>query len=154
MPIFAECGGYMVLGDALVDVEGMTHPMAGLIPGRSRMSSRLQSFGYKRLTALQDNLLCSKGDRGKAHEFHHSVWEGDVTCPAWESESLRGDSLPEGHSEQNLLASYAHIHFGANPQWSEEWVKQMRAWFTSQSAGLQRRNHESARQSFSTSQHR
>ena len=126
LPIFAECGGYMVLCEALVDLQGRTHPMAGLIPGTARMTERLQSFGYKRLTLLRDSLFGSAGSAGKAHEFHCSVHEGDLPCPAWRSENLSGGGREEGHVSGNLLASYAHIPFGANPGWAEAWVARMR----------------------------
>ncbi|MDR3672755.1 MAG: cobyrinate a,c-diamide synthase [Holophaga sp.] len=128
MPIFAECGGYMALAEALVDADGRAHPMAGLIPGRSRMAGRLQSFGYKHLTAARDTLFCAAGAEGRAHEFHHSVWDGTIASPAWACRSLGGESSLQGHAEGNLLASYAHLHFGAMPSWAETWVARMRAW--------------------------
>jgi len=125
LPIFAECGGYMALSEALVDLEGRTHPMAGIIPGRTRMTERLQSFGYKRLTAQRDTLLCPVGAQGKAHEFHHSVWEGELESPAWQMANLRGEGGLEGYAKGNLLAGYAHLHFGAQPSWAERWVARM-----------------------------
>ena len=105
LPLFAECGGYMVLAEALVDAEGRSHAMAGLIPGRARMTGRLQAFGYKRLRALGDNLLCRAGAEGRAHEFHHSVWEGGPAAPAWRTENLRGEAAEEGLARGYLLAS-------------------------------------------------
>ena len=30
--IYGECGGFMVLGDYLIDAEGNAHAMAGLLP--------------------------------------------------------------------------------------------------------------------------
>lgn len=126
LPIFAECGGYMVLCEALVDGAGRAHRMAGVIPGRTRMTDHLQSFGYKRLTTLADSLFGPAGSVGKAHEFHCSVHEDGLPNPAWRSESLEGASRVEGHAAGNLLASYAHIPFGANPAWADAWVARMR----------------------------
>jgi cobyrinic acid a,c-diamide synthase len=126
LPLFAECGGYMVLAEALVDAEGRSHAMAGLVPGRARMTGRLQGFGYKRLRALGDNLLCRAGAEGRAHEFHHSVWEGGLAAPAWRAENLRGEAAEEGFARGNLLASYGHLHFGAQPDWAESWVMRLR----------------------------
>jgi cobyrinic acid a,c-diamide synthase len=127
LPIFAECGGYMALGETLVDMEGRTHAMAGVIPGRFRMTERLQSFGYKRLRLLRDGLLGTSGSKGLAHEFHHSVREGDLPCAAWHVENLRGEGGPEGYAAGNLLAGYTHLHFGAQPGWAETWVARMRS---------------------------
>jgi cobyrinic acid a,c-diamide synthase len=125
-PIYAECGGYMALAEALVDADGRSHAMAGLIPGRVRMTGRLQSFGYKRLRALRDTLLCPEGTEGKAHEFHYSIWENGSSHPAWEAANLPGSAAFEGHAEGHLLASYAHVHFAAQPSWAEHWVARMR----------------------------
>lgn len=127
LPIFAECGGYMVFSEAMVDLQGRAHPMAGLLPGRTRMTERLQSFGYKRLRALKDTLFCAAGTEGRAHEFHHSVWDGALPDPAWETTSLRGEVGSDGFSKGNLLVGYLHVHFGAHPAWAERWVSHMRA---------------------------
>nr|WP_320132679.1 cobyrinate a,c-diamide synthase [uncultured Holophaga sp.] len=134
LPIFAECGGYMVLSDALLDMEGRAHPMAGVIPGRTRMAGRLQSFGYKRLRAQRDTLLCPAGAEGKAHEFHHSIWEGELSSPAWHMENLAGVGGFEGFACGNLLAGYAHLHFGGQPHWARAWVARMAAWLAGQPA--------------------
>ena len=128
LPILAECGGYMALGESLRDLEGRAHPMAGVIPGRFRMTERLQSFGYKRLRLFQNGLLGPSGSQGLGHEFHHSLREDEVSCPAWRTESLEGEGVLEGHAQGNLLAGYAHLHFGAQPGWAEAWVAQMRRW--------------------------
>jgi cobyrinic acid a,c-diamide synthase len=89
LPIFAECGGYMALGECLTDLDGRTHAMAGVIPGRFSMTGSLQSFGYKRLRLDRDSLLGAAGEEARGHEFHHSVREGELPCPAWRAENLR-----------------------------------------------------------------
>lgn len=129
MPIYAECGGYLALGEVLVDLTARSHAMAGVIPGRFRMTERLQSFGYKHVQALQDTLFAPAGSQGKAHEFHHSLREDPPTRPAWRSTNLRGETCAEGHAEGNLLASYHHIPFTAQPHWAEAWVERLRTWY-------------------------
>lgn len=128
LPCYAECGGYMILADSLEDAEGRAHSMAGLLPGRVRMTPRLQQFGYKRLRLERDCLLGSAGSEGRGHEFHHSTWEGASASPAYEATPTRGPGRLEGHAEGNLFASYVHLHFAANPAWAEQWVTRMRAW--------------------------
>lgn len=128
MPIFAECGGYMLLAEALVDLEGRAHAMAGLLPGRTRMTEGLQDFGYQQLHLLQDTLLGPAGISLRAHSFHHSHWEGSQPSPAWEVENLQGRRRSEGHAQGKLLAGYAHLHFGAQPGSAEAWVAGMNRW--------------------------
>jgi cobyrinic acid a,c-diamide synthase len=90
------------------------------------MTERLQSFGYQRLRLSRDGLLGDAGSEGLAHEFHHSVLEGDPVRPAWHAENLQGAGADEGYVSGNLLAGYAHLHFGAQPDWARAWVGRIR----------------------------
>ena len=45
LPIWAECGGMMTLVDTLIDIDGREFTMAGLLPGRVKMQSRLGGIG-------------------------------------------------------------------------------------------------------------
>ena len=63
-PIFAECGGFMALTEALVDGDGVRHPMAGLVPGAVRMTSKLAALGYREATACAE--LAARADRRDA----------------------------------------------------------------------------------------
>ena len=61
-PIYAECGGFMVLTEGLTDSAGHTWPMAGLLPGLTKMSGKLAALGYRHATALRPNLLANPGE--------------------------------------------------------------------------------------------
>ena len=71
--VYGECGGYMVLGDALTDAEGRTHRMAGLLPLTTSFAERRLHLGYRALTLLQDGPLGSAGARFRGHEFHYAT---------------------------------------------------------------------------------
>lgn len=103
MPIYAECGGFMYLGQKIDNEE-----MCGVIKMESFMTSRLQNFGYARLTALQDNMLMKKGDSVNAHEFHYSsstVEGGDL-----KAEKQSGKTWLAGYCKDNIFALYPHLH--------------------------------------------
>jgi cobyrinic acid a,c-diamide synthase len=116
-PIFAECGGFMVLTQGLIDGEGRRWPMAGLIPGVTRMTDKLAALGYRHAAALQPNLLTAGGDELRGHEFRYSTWVRDEPMAddeiAWRVRGTRGDAPADsaGFVSGNLLASYLHIHF-------------------------------------------
>lgn len=80
LPTYAECGGYMYLSQAIVDFEGQSYPMVGLIPAKSQMEKKLQRVGYVTATALRDTLLAPKGTALKGHEFHFQLCIGS---PVW-----------------------------------------------------------------------
>ncbi len=106
LPCYAECGGLMLLSEAILTLEGERFPMAGVVPGAVEMTRALQNFGY-----------CSVSQPGEAphygHEFHYSRWsEEGARANAWEVARRRnGVSRREGFRQQNLHASYVHLYF-------------------------------------------
>ena len=129
-PILAECGGFMVLTEALIDTDGLRHRMAGLVPGVARMTTRLASLGYREATALRDTLLADAGETLRGHEFRYSVWEpgaAEAASPAWRLRGTRPDAgeTVAGHAERGLLASYLHIHLGQRPALAQRLVARL-----------------------------
>lgn len=115
MPLYAECGGYMILARRLTDRSGEVHEMAGIIPAHAVMQERRAALGYREVTALQDNLLLKQGDRLRGHEFHYSVMSypaGEPRTYAYESKGRSG-SQPEGYISGNIMAAYTHIHLAS-----------------------------------------
>ena len=68
--VYGECGGYMVLGDRLVDGEGVSHRMAGLLPVETSFESPRLSLGYREVALAQECMLGPEGTRFRGHEFH------------------------------------------------------------------------------------
>ncbi|WP_197073672.1 cobyrinate a,c-diamide synthase [Paenibacillus sp. FSL H7-0357] len=115
MPLYAECGGYMVLARSLTDRSGNLHEMAGIIPAHTVMQERRAALGYREVTAIRDCLLLQQGETLRGHEFHYSVMSYDHGEPrtfAYESKG-RGGSQPEGYVSGNVMAAYAHIHLAS-----------------------------------------
>lgn len=116
MPLYAECGGYMVLARSLTDRTGTVHEMAGIIPAHTVMQERRAALGYREVTALHDCLLLKQGERLRGHEFHYSVMsypEGAARTYAYESMG-RGGCQPEGYIRGSIMAAYAHIHLASH----------------------------------------
>ena len=130
LPCYAECGGLMVLSEALVTLDGRTYEMVGAIPGMTRMTENLQRFGYKELETCSDTLLSPVGGKARGHEFHYSIWEDGPPQNAYSTHSVDNESHVEGYAQGNLLATYCHIHFASAPEWAERWAARMRAWKT------------------------
>jgi cobyrinic acid a,c-diamide synthase len=119
LPIYAECGGLMYLSEEILEVEGRSHPMVGLLPLKVRMLPRLKSLGYREITLGADSLIGPAGTRARGHEFHYSeiVSEPvDLHRHYRVTPRQAGEPGPEGYGYKNILASYVHLHFGSNPQ--------------------------------------
>ncbi|MFF8801467.1 MULTISPECIES: cobyrinate a,c-diamide synthase [unclassified Methylobacterium] len=71
-PVHGECGGYMMLGESLEDAEGVTHPMAGLLPVATSYRRRKLHLGYRVARLVADGLLGAAGTRLVGHEFHYA----------------------------------------------------------------------------------
>jgi cobyrinic acid a,c-diamide synthase len=131
LPIYAECGGFMVLTEALLDAQGRRWPMAALLPGVARMSGNLAALGYRYATALNSNLLVEQGDTLRGHEFRYSSWvcEPSIThdTAAWQVRGARADTPTDliGYVSGNLLASYLHVHFGQHTELARHFVERL-----------------------------
>jgi len=72
-PVHGECGGYMALGEGLVDAAGVHHRMAGLLGLVTSYEQRRMHLGYRR-AALQAPLAgFAAGTALAGHEFHYST---------------------------------------------------------------------------------
>ena len=108
-PVWAECGGMMVLFDELVDSAGVGHAMWGLLPGKVAMQARLAALGPQRLR------LGAGGLRG--HAFHYSRCETPLPV-ALQTESMRGGAVAAGEAVYQrgaLRASYFHAWMASCP---------------------------------------
>jgi cobyrinic acid a,c-diamide synthase len=105
--IYGECGGYMVLGDALIVKDGQAHAMAGLLPLTTSFATRKLHLGYRQLTPL--NGPFRKSMRG--HEFHYStIVNQGAADPLFHAQDAAGHDLGRiGQRRGNVMGSYAHI---------------------------------------------
>lgn len=135
MPVFAECGGLMYLGESICTQNGETYAMAGVIPGKSEMTASLQRFGYVEIEAVQDSCLAKAGERIRGHEFHYSttvVPDGLPACyKVYKSRRDRDAvSWSCGYRQYNVVAGYPHLHFWSNPVFARRFVESCREWRT------------------------
>lgn len=127
--IYAECGGLMYLGEAIVDAQGERHSMVGIFSGESRMSSRLQRFGYCEAKALEETLLAAKGEVVRGHEFHYSDFVTEVPTCMQLSKVRDGITVKQwqgGYQIGNTFASYLHVHFCQNDKLLSRWIASAR----------------------------
>ena len=105
--VLAECGGMMALFQTLIDIDGTTHTLAGLLPGHVRMQKKLAGLGMQEVE-LPEGIL-------RGHAFHYSKTETDLV-------PLTTTHRPDGRTGEaifrlrRLTASYMHIYFPSNPE--------------------------------------
>jgi cobyrinic acid a,c-diamide synthase len=128
MPIYAECGGYLYLLEAMKDAEGKERPCVGVAPGISQRGSRLASLGYREGRTLKSSLFGKAGTLLRGHVFHYFEVEGAGEDHAALKLARPGDSaaIAEGYAEGEVFASFLHIHFAGNPSAAEAFAKAAR----------------------------
>nr|NJM03652.1 cobyrinate a,c-diamide synthase [Desulfobacula sp.] len=130
MPIYGECGGFMVLCKSLRTMDGTkTYPMAGCFDLDVRVSTRLRSLGYREVTLARDTIIGRQGMRLRGHEFHYSSLQNpEFDGPdVYKVTSRQGQVLSlRGYQVFNTLGSYLHVHFGSNPAGAEAFVQACR----------------------------
>jgi cobyrinic acid a,c-diamide synthase len=106
LPTWAECGGLLLLSEEL---DGAL--MAGVLPGRARMTTRL-TLGYRQVTTRSPSFLGPPGVTLRGHEFHYSQLDPPGTDldlrSAW-------GQRQEGWATESLVATYVHHHPGGDP---------------------------------------
>ncbi len=109
--IYGECGGYMVLGDGLIDAEGQRHAMAGLLPLETSFAERRLQLGYRQAQLLGDCAIGAAGSRFRGHEFHYAVVrrEGEGE-PLFACRDSQGRGLaPQGRRRGAVCGSFVHL---------------------------------------------
>ena len=114
LPTVAECGGFLYLGQSLRDSEGVSHPMADVLPGEGFRVGWLVRFGYARLSAEEDSLLFRAGEQFPAHEFHH--WDSTENGAALTAiKPTTGRQWQCGFTSPSLYAGFPHLYWAGTP---------------------------------------
>jgi len=72
-PVHGECGGYMALGEGLIDKDGVRHTMAGLLGLVTSYEKRRMHLGYRRAELVAAMPGFAPGAVLRGHEFHYST---------------------------------------------------------------------------------
>ena len=109
--IYGECGGYMVLGEGLVDAEGNRHKMANLLPLTTSFAKRKLHLGYRKTQLIGESPFGLKGTQFTAHEFHYStvVDEGDAPRLFSLQDAREERFADAGLRVGRVMGSYMHL---------------------------------------------
>ncbi|QTA79547.1 NAD-dependent protein deacylase [Desulfonema limicola] len=131
LPIYAECGGLMYLGEKLV-IDGISYPMSGVLPIIFGFSQKPQGHGYTIVNVTGDNPYFKTGSQIRGHEFHYSsVIECRGNKDSLVFSMKRGKGIKDkmdGFCYKNVLAAYTHIHALGTPSWADAVVANAIKW--------------------------
>lgn len=105
LSVYGECGGYMAMGEGLVDAYGTRHEMLGLLSLETSFANRKLNLGYRNLTPKRLWSIPLTG-----HEFHYATTllaNGDPLFQATDAEGLQLPNM--GLVNGTASGSFAHI---------------------------------------------
>jgi len=118
-PVHGECGGYMAMGEALIDKDGTRHDMAGLLGLVTSYASRKMHLGYRMAQLFHAIPGHGTGARLAGHEFHYSTILSQPDAPLAEVADATGAAVPETGSTRRQpggglsTGTYFHLIAGA-----------------------------------------
>ncbi len=125
IPIYAECGGLMYLGESLV-FDGVTYPMVGVFPVVFGFSKRPEGHGYTVYEVEKANPYFETGLEVRGHEFHYSSvlsWQGKPEDLAFQvTRGIGFAGKRDGLCYKRTLATYCHVHALGTPSWAKAMV--------------------------------
>ncbi len=109
--VYGECGGYMVLGAALIDAGGTRHTMAGLLPVVTSFAAPRLSLGYREVVQAVATPLGPAGAGFRGHEFPYAVLcEAEAPLPLFQGRDAGGRDLgPLGARAGQVFGSFIHL---------------------------------------------
>lgn len=94
-PVHGECGGYMAMGAALIDADGVSHQMAGLLGLVTSYAARKMHLGYRHATLQAAMPGRAAGSALRGHEFHYSTIIDQPDAPLAHVTDATGAMVPE-----------------------------------------------------------
>ncbi|MXQ09062.1 cobyrinate a,c-diamide synthase [Alphaproteobacteria bacterium GH1-50] len=112
-PVHGECGGYMALGEALIDKDGTRHRMAGLLGLVTSYEKRKFHLGYRRAVLGAPMPGQEAGAVLRGHEFHYSTILDQPDAPLAEVFDADGGPVPEtGSRRGRVTGTFFHLIAG------------------------------------------
>jgi cobyrinic acid a,c-diamide synthase len=115
--IYGECGGFMALGQAIIDEKGQAHEMTGLLPLVTSFARRRLHLGYRE---MRHEGILPWPERLTGHEFHYTtIAEPAPHMPALFTDvrDATGAPLPPaGLRIGRVCGSYLHVIAPAPPR--------------------------------------
>ncbi|MDE7133051.1 MAG: cobyrinate a,c-diamide synthase [Lachnospiraceae bacterium] len=121
VPVVAECGGFMYLHAAIIDKEGTSHDMVGVIPRQCYDTSKSVRFGYIELREKHSHFL-PEGEIIKGHEFHYydSTNSGEDVLAVKPVTGREYSCIMEG---DNYWMGFPHLYYPSNPAFVKAFVE-------------------------------
>ena len=104
--VYGECGGYMTMGNTLIDENGTPHKMLGLLDLETSFENKKLHLGYRTINGQNG---CFVGSYS-AHEFHYATTISAKGKTLFSVRDAENNKLPDsGLINETSSGSFLHI---------------------------------------------
>ncbi|MGH1349446.1 MAG: cobyrinate a,c-diamide synthase [Methyloligellaceae bacterium] len=108
--VHGECGGYMVLGQAIIDKNGSRHEMLGLLGLVTSFEKRKLHLGYRKAELTAPLFNFRSGTILRGHEYHYSSILAQPDQPLAKVFDAQGNLQTEtGSYRNNVSGTFFHF---------------------------------------------
>ena len=109
-PVHGECGGYMALGQTLVDAAGHSHAMVGALGLVTSFAKRRMHLGYRRAVLRAPMPGVAMGQSLSGHEFHYATILEQPDAALADVTDATGAAVAESGSQRgHVTGSFFHM---------------------------------------------
>ncbi len=109
-PVHGECGGYMALGEAVIDAEGRRHEMAGLLGLVTSFEKRKLHLGYRHCELVAAMPGFGAGATLRGHEFHYARILAQPDAPLARVQDASSTAVSEtGAYREHVSGTFFHL---------------------------------------------
>lgn len=101
-PVHGECGGYMAMGECLIDASGTRHQMAGFFKLTTSFEKRRMHLGYRLARLASPIPGYRESARLRGHEFHYASILEHNDAPLAQVVDASGAAVPETGSSKTF----------------------------------------------------
>jgi len=121
LPIYAECGGAVYLGEKLL-YGGESFALAGVLPVEFGFQAKPKGHGYTVLETIGENPYFPVGQNIRGHEFHYTYMLSekaeDLNFAFRMHRGFGFDGQHDGICLNSVLACYTHVHALGTVNWA------------------------------------
>ena len=109
--VHGECGGFIALGASLIDAQGASHRMAGLLGVETSFARRRMTLGYREARLAATCAIGAAGTTLRGHEFHYATVasEGRDDPFAFVTDAYGAAASPQGSRRGRVTGSFFHV---------------------------------------------
>lgn len=121
VPVVAECGGFLYLHENIIDKDGNSYKMAGVIPADCYDTGKLVRFGYIEIKEKENHFL-KNGTVIRGHEFHYyDSGENGADCLA--VKPVTGKEYSCILTGKNYWMGFPHLYYPSCPSFARHFVE-------------------------------